>query len=86
MAKDRSLVRASDIGSWTFCHRAWWLANIQQISHQNHDAVRRGDMAHHAHSRQVARARQLSHWGFWLVGAALVLLGLALLLWYFTSS
>ena len=80
MAKDRSLVRAGDIGAWTFCHRAWWLANVQKIPHQNPAALQRGNAAHHAHGRQVARARQLKRWAIWLIGVGLLLLGLLLLL------
>lgn len=77
MAKDRSLVRASDIGAWAFCNRAWWLANVQQAEHENPAALQRGDEAHAAHGRAVTRAGRFQRVGLWLLLAGL---GLALLL------
>ena len=44
MAKDRSLVRASDIGAWAFCNRAWWLAKVQHAEHENPAVFVRGDL------------------------------------------
>jgi hypothetical protein len=73
MAKDRSLVRASDIGAWTFCQRAWWLANVRRARHENPVALERGNRAHTAHGRQWAGAGRLQR-----IGLALMLLGLAL--------
>ena len=81
MARDRSLVRASDIGSWTFCQRAWWLANVQKVAPQNSAALEHGNRVQHAHGRQVTRVRQLNQWGLLLIGAALVLMALFLFLW-----
>ena len=42
MAKDRSLVRASYIGAWTFCNRAWWLSVVKDAAHANPDVLTRG--------------------------------------------
>ncbi len=76
MAKDRSLVRASDLAAWEFCHRAWWLAHVRGAEHRNPAALAAGDAAHLAHGRRVQWARQL-----WLAGLALVgLSGAALIL------
>lgn len=77
MAKDRSLVRASDIGAWAFCNRAWWLANVQQAEHENPAALSRGDEAHAAHGQIVTRSSRLQRAGLWLLLAGI---GLALLL------
>ena len=85
MGKDRSLVRASDIGSWTFCNRAWWLANIKDVPHRNPAALHRGNEVHQAHGRQVARAYRLNRLGTGLIAISLLLGGLVLLGWLFTQ-
>ncbi len=81
MAKDRSLVRASDIGSWAFCHRAWWLANVRGATHQRPEVLAHGNQAHAAHGRQVRQAGRLRTAGLWLIALALILAGLALIVW-----
>ena len=81
MAKDRSLVRASDIGSWAFCHRAWWLANVRGATHQRPEVLARGNQVHAAHGRQVRHSQRLRTAGLWLIAIALILGGLALTVW-----
>ncbi|MCL4832901.1 MAG: hypothetical protein KJZ86_10685 [Caldilineaceae bacterium] len=85
MAKDRSLVRASDIGTWTFCNRAWWLANVQHAEHENPGALRRGDVAHDAHGQAVTQAGRLQRMGLWLLVAGIGLGGLLLAVWLLTG-
>ena len=74
MAKDRSLVRASDLGSWAYCHRAWWLAQVQGAAHEDPDVLAQGDAAHHAHGRMVENAGKLA-----MIGIGLALAGVAIL-------
>ncbi len=81
MPKDRSLVRASDIGFWAFCNRAWWLANVADAQHEKPEVLDRGDRAHAAHGRQVRRSLQLNQWAILLMAAGLILAGLALIGW-----
>jgi len=83
MAKDRSLVRASDIGAWAFCRRAWYLANVRGVAHARPELLQRGTEAHIQHGREVVRAGTMQRLGLWLliVGAILVaLLALAALM------
>jgi hypothetical protein len=76
MAKDRSLVRASDIGAWAFCRRAWYLANVRGVAHARPEVLQRGTEAHVQHGQQVRRAGAMQRVGLWLViaGAILVVL------------
>jgi hypothetical protein len=67
MAKDRSLVRASDIGAWAFCRRAWYLAQVRGVAHSRPEVLRRGTEAHSEHGRQVRRASRLQRMGVGLV-------------------
>ena len=80
MAKDRSLVRASDIGAWAFCNRAWWLAHVQHAEHENPAALSRGDEAHAAHGQAVTQAGWQQRLGLLLLAAGLILGGLSVLI------
>ncbi len=74
MAKDRSLVRASDIGLWAFCHRAWWLAQVKDVAHQNPAILARGAQMHADHGTRVRQARRLQRAGLVILALALLLL------------
>jgi CRISPR/Cas system-associated exonuclease Cas4 (RecB family) len=72
MAKDRSLVRASDLGAWTYCNRAWWLREVKGAEHSSPDVLDRGSAAHQVHGKQVRVAERLSTAGLILVAAGFV--------------
>ena len=80
MSKDRTLVRASDIGLWAYCHRAWWLAQVKGAPHQNPQILTRGAEAHAAHGERAFRAQQLQRIGLWLLLIAMLALAAALLI------
>jgi hypothetical protein len=82
MAKERSLVRASDIGAWAFCHRAWYLAQVKGVAHARPERLAQGNVAHAAHGRQMRRAGQFQRVGLWLTLAALLLAAVTLLWWW----
>lgn len=81
MKEDRSLVRASDIGLWSYCHRAWWLAKVKQAPHNNPARLEAGSAAHAAHGTTVARARTLQQLGVALIGLAVLAAGITLIWW-----
>ena len=81
MNSDRSLVRASDIGLWVFCNRAWWLARVKGVPHRYPTVLEQGTAAHAAHGAQVAHASMLQRLGLVFVGAALVLAVFLMVLW-----
>lgn len=80
MTKDRSLVRASDIGAWSFCNRAWWLASVQEAPHEKPALLDAGDRVHRAHGRLLVRADRLQQLGGWLLAIGMILSGIALLI------
>jgi hypothetical protein len=84
MPKERTLVRASEIGLWVFCHRAWWLAQVKETPHRNPALLDRGQEAHQRHGRALQTAQRLSLAGRGLLALALLLLGAALILWLVT--
>lgn len=67
MAKDRSLVRASDIGAWSFCNRAWWLSVVKHAEHAKPAVLARGTASHESHGQSVMRASRLRRAGFILL-------------------
>lgn len=74
MSKERPLVRASEIGLWAFCQRAWWLARVKQLSHGKPALLEAGQESHARHGRTLTRAQLLQRAGVVLLVAALVLI------------
>lgn len=77
---DRSLVRASDIGLWAFCRRAWWLARVRGVEHQRPAQLAKGVAAHQSHGHAVQRAQRSMTLGWSLLAVGMILTGIILLL------
>lgn len=75
MRRDRTLVRASDVGLYAYCARAWWLARVQEAGHDEPARLAHGTASHAAHGRQVRRVEQAR-----LAAIALIAIGALLLL------
>ena len=71
------IIRASEIGQYDFCAKAWWLGSIEGVSPSNIRQLQAGTAAHEAHGRQVKRASQLQAAAFILVGLGVIILLLA---------
>jgi hypothetical protein len=84
MAKERSLVRASDIGSYAFCRRAWFLAQVKGVPHSDPARLAAGVAAHAEHGVLVRRTGHADRVGRVLLAAGGFLLLAALLLWWLT--
>ena len=79
MPKDRSSVRASDIGAWSFCQRAWWLAQVQKAPHERPQQLDWGNQSHATHGLLTSQAQRLRKSGLALLAGGLILLGFTLL-------
>ncbi|HEY3341420.1 MAG TPA: hypothetical protein VGK81_05355 [Anaerolineae bacterium] len=76
MDKDaRRVIRASEIGQYEFCARAWWLGSVMGVPSTNTRELAEGEAAHRRHGRAVWASRALL-----VLVAGLVLLALAVLL------
>jgi len=70
-------IRASEIGSFLFCRRAWWY-QIQGLESQNQKELASGSTYHAEHGRKVLAAGML-RLGGWII-LALGLITLVILL------
>ncbi len=68
-------IRASEIGSYLYCQRAWWYQR-QGVASENVQELARGSQAHALHGSRFRRARQLRVLGFLLLSFALLLFAL----------
>jgi len=65
------VIRASEIGEYVFCHRAWWLHQVQGQASANVRELAEGTARHARHGRQVIAADALRLLALLLVLAAL---------------
>jgi hypothetical protein len=79
MPAPRSTLRASEIGEYVFCHRAWWLRHVQGYESSNTSQLAYGTAAHARHGRLLGLSQLLRALAALLLLAA-VLLALASLL------
>ncbi len=74
------LIRASEIGSYLYCRRAWWYRK-QGMESENQAELATGTELHRQHGRKVLAAGLLR-----TIGITLLLAALVLLVAIFTSS
>lgn len=60
MADNSRLIRASEIGEYVFCHRAWWLHRVQGLESAQRAQMEHGIAEHSEHGRAVQRADTLT--------------------------
>lgn len=72
MGQHRYIVRASELNSWEYCHRSWWLRQVAGLEPSAAARARMdaGTARHAAHGRGV----WLAGW-LWRAGAALFAAG-----------
>jgi len=66
------VIRASEIGEYVFCHRAWWLRHVGGYESANVREMAEGTAAHARHGRMVSAAGVLRVVALLLVAAAVV--------------
>ena len=67
------MIRASEIGEYIYCHRAWWLGRVMGVENANRAQLEAGIARHRVHGQMVRRADRLRR-------AALVLVAVAVFL------
>lgn len=71
---DEPIIRASELGEYEFCARAWWLRREHQWRSRFPERLERGEQAHAQHGRAVVRSQQGQIVAILLIMLALVLL------------
>jgi hypothetical protein len=66
------IIRASEIGEYLYCHRAWWLHQVEGLVSANGRVMAEGTEVHAGHGRLVGAAGALRSVALLLFGAALV--------------
>ena len=74
------MIRASEIGSYVYCHRAWWYRR-QGLESENQAELSAGTEIHAHHGRKVMAAGLLQ-----IAGYVLLLAAIALLVYELTGS
>ncbi|MCZ7570436.1 MAG: Dna2/Cas4 domain-containing protein [Ardenticatenaceae bacterium] len=74
------LIRASEVGEYVYCHRAWWLRHVQGVESANQAALAAGRQAHGRHARRVQTSALAARVALALIALAGLLLALAVLL------
>ena len=72
-------IRASEIGSFLFCKRAWWY-QIQGLESQNQKELASGASLHAEHGRKVLAAGLLRLGGWVIIALGLITLVILLTL------
>jgi hypothetical protein len=76
------IIRASEIGQYVFCQRAWWLGTVKGYRSVNEATLDAGTQAHLQHGRRVATSQRWQQIGYGLVvlGGFLIVVVLCALL------
>jgi hypothetical protein len=64
------IIRASEIGEYLYCRRAWWLHHVEGLASANVPVMAEGTEAHAGHGRLVGAAAALRSVALLLFGAA----------------
>jgi len=80
MTNGRRAIRASEIGEYVYCHRAWWVRHVEGYESANTRQMELGTSAHERHGRLVGlglalRALAVLTFGLALLAAALTVFG-----------
>ena len=86
MGEGERVLRASEIGEYVFCHRAWWLHRVHGLESANRAQMEAGVARHVAHGRGVQRAASLQRAAFALLTIAILLALVSAFLLLFPAS
>ncbi len=70
------IIRASELGSFLYCERAWWY-NAQGIASENKAELAAGSSFHRQHGTSVWQARLATWFGLILLAASLIIAAVA---------
>jgi len=66
------VIRASEVGEYVHCERAWWLGRVKGVENANRAWMDAGTERHRQHGQRVWRATMKQYGAVALVALALV--------------
>ena len=72
MPSSDRVLRASEIGEYVFCHRAWWLHRVQGLESANRAQMEAGTVKHVEHGKAVQRADAMRRAAIMLFAIAII--------------
>ena len=66
------LIRASEVGEYVFCHRAWWLRTVEKLVPESQARLQAGVANHQRHGLRVTLSQALLLSGIGLLAVALL--------------
>jgi CRISPR/Cas system-associated exonuclease Cas4 (RecB family) len=76
VARERlQIIRASEVGEYVYCARAWWLRRVAGLEPAGHARREHGTALHRRHGRAV-----MGSWALLLLGGLLAVVALALII------
>jgi hypothetical protein len=69
--RDDPIVRASEVGHYVFCRRAWWLARVLGCQPDDLSGLRDGIQFHNRLGRSVGAAQRWQRIAYVLIGLGL---------------
>jgi 3-mercaptopyruvate sulfurtransferase SseA len=82
VSRPDDVIRASEIGQYAFCARAWWLGRVKGFRSTNVAVMREGTARHRQHGRAVEGYHLLQR----VAVVLLVLAAVMLLAWLLLSQ
>jgi hypothetical protein len=71
MAKSSGqVIRASELGQYAYCARAWWLGRVLGYRPTNLETLAAGEAAHVWHGQTVVSSHRLQRWAYALLALA----------------
>lgn len=71
---DDRIIRASELGQYSFCAKAWWLGSVEGVPSANVHEMDAGTSAHEQHGQAVHLSVWLSRVGFVCLALGAVML------------
>jgi hypothetical protein len=81
VSRDDDVIRASEIGQYAYCARAWWLGQVRGYRSAHAAAMQQGTARHRRHGRAVEGYHLLRR----LALALLLLAAIAMAAWLLLS-
>jgi CRISPR/Cas system-associated exonuclease Cas4 (RecB family) len=69
MGDGERVIRASEIGQYAYCARAWWLGSVERLPSDHQQEMAAGEAVHVRHGKGVRASLALA----WLAYAVLLL-------------